>query len=167
MADNTASDIAALTARLDLLEAERGVLRTLYRYGHAIDYGLEADWVDCFLPDGAYELRFRAKPRNYNPLRGTPTPLGARHVGHDQIHAFAANHTRPPGRWHKHFMVEPIIDVAGDTARVQSYFARIDHEGSAAQLRSFGRYIDILKRCADGRWRFAERIAEIESTLFT
>jgi len=167
MADKNIADIAALAARLDLLEAERAILHTLYRYGHAIDYGLEADWVDCFLPDGAYDLRFRAKPQAYNPLKGTPTPLGARHEGHAQIRAFVANHTRAPARWHKHVLVEPVIAVTGDTATVQSYFLRVDHEDEGrAAIRSFGRYLDRMKRCPDGQWRFVERVAEIESTLF-
>ncbi len=167
MGDNTTSDVKALTARLDLLEAERAVLHTLNRYGHAIDYGLEADWVDCFLPTGAYDLRFREKPKAYNPLQGTPTERGARHVGHAQIAAFVANHTRAPGRWHKHVLVEPMITVTGDTARVQSYFLRVDHEDEGkAAIRSFGRYLDRMRRCADGQWRFEEGVAEIESTLF-
>jgi hypothetical protein len=30
-------------------------------------------------------------------------------------------------------------------------------------VRVFGRYLDKLVRCPDGRWRFRERIAEVES----
>jgi hypothetical protein len=78
-------------ATLGLLEAEREVLRALYRYGHAIDYGDEQEWVDCFLPNGVYDLRFAVKPPNYNALKGTPTKRGVRHVGHEQIAALTCN----------------------------------------------------------------------------
>src|SRR5262249_35391909 len=43
--------------RLDALEAERAILDTLYRYGHTIDYGDEAGWVDCFTTDAVYDVR--------------------------------------------------------------------------------------------------------------
>ena len=42
-------DVQELLRRLAALEAERAILRTLYRYGHSIDYGLEQEWVDCFI----------------------------------------------------------------------------------------------------------------------
>jgi len=42
-------DVQELVRRLAALEAERAILRSLYRYGHSIDYGLEREWVDCFL----------------------------------------------------------------------------------------------------------------------
>ena len=53
-----------LTRRLAALEAERGVLATLYKYGHALDYGAEADWVDCFAAAAHYEVRERGAGTN-------------------------------------------------------------------------------------------------------
>ena len=43
-------------------------------------------------------------------------------------------------------------------------FARLDRYTSGPGIRSFGRYRDVLARCADGRWRFKERIAEREAS---
>ena len=47
----------SLEDRLARLEAEAAILRTLHRYGHAIDAGDEAAWVDLFTPDGEFQVR--------------------------------------------------------------------------------------------------------------
>ena len=144
---------ADLREQVALLMAERAVLDTLYRYGHSIDYGLEEDWLDCFEPDGAFDVRYRvgAKPSR-------------RHEGPDGLTAFIAAHSRAPHRWHKHLLFEPLVTVDGDRARARSYFARLDadHDGTPF-VRAFGRYLDELVRGPDGRWRFVERVAEVEA----
>ena len=146
------------SVELDLLVAERAVLRTLYRYGHSIDYGLEEDWLDCFVPDGAFDVRYRvgAKPSR-------------RFEGRDDLAAFIAAHSRAPDFWHKHLLFEPLVTVDGDRASVRSYFARLDasDDGGAPFVRAFGRYLDELVRGSDGEWRFAERIAEVEAVVAT
>jgi len=53
--------------------------------------------------------------------------------------------------------------VTGDSATVQSYFMRVEpRDGGPTQIVASGRYIDRLIRCDDGRWRFVERVAEID-----
>ena len=143
-----------LIRRLAALEAERGVLTTLYQYGHALDYGAEADWVDCFAAAAHYELRDRAA--------GTADSVRS-YDGRDELAAFAAGHTRAPERFHKHLVADPLISVDGDRATASSYFLRLDEVGGERVVYAFGRYHDELVRCPDGRWRFAVRIAEIES----
>ncbi len=143
-----------LTRRLAALEAERGVLATLYRYGHALDYGAEADWVDCFAAAAHYEVRERGA--------GTTDSVRS-YDGRDELAAFAAGHTRAPERFHKHLVADPLIAVDGDRAVVTSYFLRLDDVGGERVVYAFGRYHDELVRCADGRWRLAVRIAEVES----
>lgn len=148
------TDLDELTRRLAALEAERGVLATLYRYGHALDYGAEADWVDCFAAAAHYEVR----------ERGAATTDGVRsYDGRDELAAFAAGHTRAPERFHKHLVADPLIAVDGDHATAVSYFLRLDDVGGERVVYAFGRYRDELVRCADDRWRFAVRIAEVES----
>ena len=142
----------SLERRLALLEDERGVLRTLHAYGHAIDVGDEPAWVDCFAPDGVFDIRARL-PHQPNRLIS----------GRDELRAFISSHTRAPELWHKHLLVEPLIDVAGDTATCVSYLAVLMEHEEKPVLRVFGRYRDRLSRCEDGRWRFAVRIAEVES----
>jgi 3-phenylpropionate/cinnamic acid dioxygenase small subunit len=143
-----------LTRRLVALEAERGVLATLYRYGHALDYGAEADWVDCFAAAAHYEVRERGA--------GTTDSVRS-YDGRNELAAFAAGHTRAPERFHKHLVADPLIAVDGDRATAVSYFLRFDDVGGERVVYAFGRYHDELVRCADGRWRFAVRIAEVES----
>lgn len=92
-----------LHQRLQVLEDERAILKTLHRYGHSMDYGPDADFVDCFQPDGVWEVRMRV------------TGHGFRCDGHAQLEA----------------------SLAGQT-----------------QVRA--------PACPDGRWRFSERIAEID-----
>jgi hypothetical protein len=141
-----------LERRVALLEDERAILRRLYAYGHAIDYGDEAAWVGCFAEAGVFDIRTR--------LEGTPNMVVS---GRDELRSFVSRHTRAPERWHKHMLVEPRIAVDGDTAGSDAYFAVLMEHDEQPILRVFGRYRDRLVREADGEWRFLERIAEIES----
>ncbi|HEV8712279.1 MAG TPA: nuclear transport factor 2 family protein [Candidatus Binatia bacterium] len=145
-------DVQELVRRLEALEAERAILRTLYRYGHSIDYGLEQEWVDCFTADGVFDVRRRVGPAS------------ARYEGRAALAAFIAQHTRAPGRYHKHMLMEPVISVSGDQAIVQSYFTRLDATRDGRPfIRAFGRYLDRMVKGADGIWRFTERVAEVEA----
>jgi 3-phenylpropionate/cinnamic acid dioxygenase small subunit len=148
------TDPDELIRRLQALEAERGVLAALYRYGHALDYGAEADWIDCFAAAAHYEIR--------EPGPGTTCSVRS-YDGRDELAAFAAGHTRAPERFHKHLVADPVIAVDGDRANAVSYFLRLDDVDGERVVYAFGRYRDELVRCTDGRWRFAERIAEVES----
>jgi ketosteroid isomerase-like protein len=143
---------AGLERRLALLEDERAVLRTLHRYAHALDYGDEAAWIDLFTDDAVFDARGR------NPSDVTRVTRGR-----EALAEFAARFSWPPAGWHKHLVIEPLVDVSGDEATATSYLAVLRDEGDVPVLWVFGRYRDRLVRCADGRWRFTERIAEVES----
>ena len=154
---NADERLATLEARVAVLEAERGVVANMYRYAHAIDYGLEAEWVDCFTADGAFDMRTR--PR-FGPGEGR------RHEGREALAAFIATHTRAPETWHKHLMAQPRIalDADGERASVTSFFLRLDEDAAGEPyVLVFGRYRDRARRCADGLWRFEERVVEIEA----
>jgi 3-phenylpropionate/cinnamic acid dioxygenase small subunit len=143
-----------LIARVAALEAERDILRTMYRYGHTIDVGDEDGWLECFAEEGVFAAR--SERPQYPPF----------HIeGRAALRDFIQKHTRPPGLWHKHLLVEPLIEVDGDHATARSYFVvLVEHEGRPT-VRVFGRYADRLSRAADGRWRFAERLAMIDSVM--
>jgi len=127
---------STIEARLRSLEDERAILQTLYLYGHSLDDGREDVFMDCWTPiAGVAALR----------------------------EAFRA-HSHAPLAWHKHMLFLPRVRVEGDRAVVDSMFARLDRYASGPAVRSFGRYRDVLLRCADGRWRLQERIAEREAT---
>jgi hypothetical protein len=150
------SEIDDLKARLDLLEAEREVLRNLHRYAQTIDYGDEEGWVDCFAEDGVFDIRAR--------LQGSHQP-NRLISGREELRAFIARHTRAPELWHKHMIVEPVIDVdlAAGTAMNRCYLFVLMEAEEMPVVRVFGQYKDTLVRCDDGRWRFRHRIAEVES----
>jgi hypothetical protein len=133
--------------RLRRLEDERAILRTLSTYGHGIDYGLEDEFVDCWVPDGVLEW-----PAPHLP-----------YVGRDAIRETFRRHTHAPQRFHKHVVVAPVIELEGDRATVQSYFARLDDFSGGPGITGFGRYVDALVRCEDGRWRFQVRRTELEA----
>ena len=145
-------------SRLQLLEDERDVLKTLYAYGSAIDYGLEADFADCWTEDAVLLW-------GKTPHRQLPQFPVRRLEGRDAIvEAFRA-HTHAPDLFHKHLLYQPTIRIDGDRAFVRSGFGRLDESPEGPVIRSFGRYVDELVRCADGRWRFESREAEVESVV--
>jgi hypothetical protein len=140
-----------LVKRLELLEDERAILQTLYRYGHCIDYGLEQEWVGLFTEDGIYEIRFR-QPGSV-----------MRKEGCQALAQFIAKHTRAPARYHKHLLVEPLITLeSNNQATVESYFVRVDEGEGKLYMLAFGRYHDRLVR-HNSRWLFKERICEVEA----
>ena len=132
--------------RLRRLEDEKAILDTLYAYGHGLDYGDEDAWIDCWTEDAELDWPGRAFMR-----------------GHAQLRAGFRAHTHAPALYHKHVVVEPMITIRGDSATVLSMFARLDRYPDGPGIRAFGRYRDTLVRCADGRWRFTQRLAEIEA----
>lgn len=145
-----------LAATVRALEDERGILKTLYQYGHAIDYGDHEEWVDCFTEDAVY-----------NVCRGEQTGRASDSFcceGRAELAAFVSRRSRPPKAWYKHLLFEPLITIEGRCATAVSYFAIFDHASSGPYLRGFGRYRDRLVYCSDGEWRFKERTAEFESS---
>jgi ketosteroid isomerase-like protein len=146
---STDVDVRELAARVQRLEDEREILRTLYAYAHSIDYGDEALFLDCWAENAQLEWPWRA-------------PI----VGEAALTEVFRQHTHAPDVYHKHLMVEPRIDLQGDEATVHSLYSRMDRdEHNEPYVRSFGRYVDRLVRCSDGRWRFASRRAENEAVV--
>jgi hypothetical protein len=110
--------------------------------------------VDCFTQDGAFQMV---------EVHGADKTVRVRHDGREKLAGFIPGHTSAPLMYHKHLTTVPIIAIDGDTADVRSYFCRIDAGESGPYVWSFGQYLDRLQRCADGRWRVAERVLEVES----
>lgn len=160
---NDADKLAQMETRLLHLENLEAIRDSLHRYAHSIDYGLEEDWVDCFTKDGRFVFKFLP---GKSPYPGSEPEDGASFAfdGHAKLRRFIQGHSRAPDVYHKHLMVEPRIEIQGGSARVRSYFVLVlEMEDRSRDLFTFGRYLDVMHRESDGRWRFRERIAEVEA----
>jgi 3-phenylpropionate/cinnamic acid dioxygenase small subunit len=155
----------ALVQRLEVLEAERHILDVLIRYGHCIDYGDQAGFVECFTEDAIWEALPADESVRSAQLRGGRKVI--RYVGREELRTFVSTHTRAPQRWHKHFLVSPRVEITGDTAHVVNYFLRIDRNGNdtGSHVRAFGRNQSRVFRCSDGAWRIAHMVAEVEAFI--
>src|SRR5690242_11694709 len=102
----------SLEARLALLEAEREILRTLYQYAHTLDYGPEAEFLDCFIEEGSWERTRARRPGDVARFEGRE---GLRRFFNDPARG------RAPEVYFKHLVSEPRITFHGDEADVVSY----------------------------------------------
>ena len=162
MGENVMERVEALEKRLKVLEEERAILSTLYTYGHAIDYGLKAEWLDCFTDDAVYKVQAFGITI---PEVGVKQPASGL-KGKKILSMYIANHTKSPELRHKHFLVEPVIRLDdGGQAFVESYFARLDEDRNGPYVLAFGRYLDKMIKSKDGKWRFKERICDMESRM--
>lgn len=156
-------DLEALLAEISILEAESDILRTLYRYGHAIDAGRDEDWVDCFTDDGAIDVHYGADRAATARLgAGVRHATGVRHQGKAALRIFIEGHTHPPAHVHQHVLIEPRITVSGDTGSGVSYMMRIDLLDRVPRITTLGRYLDSYRRVAEHEWRIAERVVLID-----
>lgn len=150
--DRSPLSLEEVTDRLRRMEDEAAVIRVLYQYAHAIDYGDEPLWVDCFTEDAVWEA--------FNEVLGKTMRLS----GRDELARFAYEHTRPPIAHHKHLVTEPIVQLSGDSATSSCYFLVLAAgQGGLPALATFGRYVDEHRRDGDGRWRIARRRAEADA----
>lgn len=140
---------------LEVLLAERAITRALHAYAHAMDYGDEAAWVDVFTEDAVFDVVEVVGGRRVH-----------REEGRGDLAAYVAAYPKPP-RFRKHIVVDPIIEVDGDTAKVEAYWLLLerDDDNGRPVLSSFGHYDDRWVKQA-GTWRIAHRYAEVEASIY-
>jgi hypothetical protein len=154
MSKSGAPTIDELQKRLEVVEDERAILQTLYHFCHCADYGLDQEWVDYFTEDGVFGVRAR---------EGLADIPDARVQGREALASFRTRQTRAPAKYHKHLMAEPVITFKSrNEANVVSYLLIVDSGGGRIYVLVFGRYHDRMVKLG-GRWRFKERIFEIEA----
>jgi hypothetical protein len=136
-------------------EAERGIRHTMDLYAHAMDYGEEAVWTDCFTDDALFLVNDAQK--GFEEIY--------RVKGAERLAAYIAAYPRPPAIFAKHVCTQVLVRVEGETATAESFWLAVNSEGEGGRpnIMAFGRYKDRLSLCPDGRWRFKERICETES----
>jgi len=80
-----------------------------------------------------------------------------------ELAAFVAAHPRAPAALHKHLLINPLIELRGNEARVASYFQLLLDIDGNPETYCFGRYLDRLVRSDGGLWRFTARMAHVQS----
>jgi hypothetical protein len=145
-----------LESRIKALEAERGILQTMHKYGHTWDYGPVEERLDCFTDDAVVNL--------IRKHAGVGDEEEVRYSGRDELLAkWIGPHIMAPQAYFKHVMVEPRITlISDDEARVQSMFCVLYNRDGVPYVSNYGRYFDHLRKCGDGVWRFKEKVAEVE-----
>jgi hypothetical protein len=147
--------LARIEERLQELEDREGIRDAIHRFGHALDYGPAEAWVDCFTPDGVFDIRTRKGLPSYNEY---PTV----NRGSEALLKLAMAHPVAPDEYHKHLTLLPeYIEIKGDTAKVRSYFIVIHEIKGPPETVHSGSYDDVFVRCPDGRWRIKERVVEV------
>jgi ketosteroid isomerase-like protein len=132
--------IDQLEARLRLHDDERAIVRLLSRYAHAMYDGHVEDFVACWAEDAVFEH----------------VRHGQVYVGHERLREFFHGVSHAPAAFHKHVVIEPIIEIEGDEARCVSEFLFVQDRGGP-YISHFGRYLDRFARGDDGSWRFTSR----------
>lgn len=150
-----------LEKRIQRLEDEKAIIETLTLYGHYIDYGLKEDFANLFTEDAVYHAIYRGVSM---PSIGIPQEKNVGITGRPKILEYVKTHTQPPELWHKHCAWNPVITFKSDTeASSVVYMARYDEDADGPWMMLFGRYVDEFVKCSDGKWRFKNRICEVES----
>ncbi|MFA4926953.1 MAG: nuclear transport factor 2 family protein [Patulibacter sp.] len=150
--DHGSVTLEALAARLAAWEDERAVVAVLTAYGHAIDAGDEAAWLDCFTDDARFSTSGAGRGRMAFDVSGRPA-----------LEDFVSRHSRRPHGFQEHLMLNPVIRFpATDEAHVVSRFLVLMRHEQRPAIRAFGRYEDTLRREPGGTWRIVHRHAHID-----
>jgi hypothetical protein len=146
MAENAAARLAALEDREAIRE-----LRATYCF--LVDDGRFDELVDgCFTEDARCDFR--------STVEGGLAPVLAN--GREEVRSFFTQVVPALLREMRHTVHNDRIDLDGDRASGDCYFELTAIEAASGEpVLGAGRYIDRYRR-VDGRWRFAERRAEID-----
>ena len=144
--------MATLDERVRALEDEKAILETLVCYARCMDQGDDnAVFANCFTDSGVWQATIDG------PWAGLG---GSRHAGRleierwfDDIKTFRNSQAGKA----KHYVIAPSITIDGDCATAETYHLEVMSSPDGPVISSMGRYLDVLLRCADGRWRFQER----------
>jgi hypothetical protein len=141
------TSLSELARRLSRLEAQTEIMRTLNAYTTAHYNGDLALYLDCFLPDGVQE-----HPGGIPPARG-----------HAQLSSRFTRNAHAPESYHKIILIDPLIEIDGENAHVESDWVLVQGGRSVVYISVFGHYSDELVSQLDGRWRIRLRRVATEA----
>lgn len=140
---------STLAAQIARLEAERDVLHLLHALCTTVDGDSVTAWLECFTQDGAF---------SWAPADGAP--LGLDLNGRGELGEWFARHRKQnPVGTQMHVLLHPVIVVDGDHASATTGYLTVRRTADGLQVASAGRYMDVVRREADGRWRLSEHRA--------
>ena len=141
---------SSIEDRLLALEDHHAIVRVLHEYAHGLDYGPLEAFLDVFERDGRWmRVDGRLPERSFE--------------GHSGLEQMWTVHSHAPEYFHKHAVLNPVVEVTGDEAKARSYLIFVCDHPDGPYVRAFSRCTDRLARNSDGKWRIVERRAELES----
>ncbi len=123
------------------LEDKFAIEELIARYNQSLDSGDYPTWVACWADDAILD------------------GIGKLLTGKAQIQAFADQYegsTRSKINGLKHYTVNILSKIDGDTAKSRSYLQLVNTTDKGVKIIFTGRYEDDLKR-VNGQWQFARR----------
>lgn len=124
-----------------LIEDKFAIEELIARYNQSLDSGDYPTWVACWADDAILD------------------GIGKLLNGKPQIQAFADQYegsTRSKINALKHYTVNILSKIEGDTATSGSYLQLVNTTDKGVKIIFTGRYEDDLKR-VNGQWQFARR----------
>lgn len=123
------------------IEDKFAIEELISRYNQSLDRGDYPTWVACWTDDAVLD------------------GIGQLLTGKAQIQAFADTYedsTRSKLNGLKHYTVNILSTIEGDTAKSSSYLQLVKTTDKGVKIIFTGRYEDSLRR-VDGHWQFAKR----------
>jgi hypothetical protein len=156
------SELEQLRGRVAMLEDRELVREALYRYAHTAESGTDDEFLQCFTPDGVFDIHYGDYPGPVPVYAGTRHEKGVRHEGAAQLAAYISGTPfRRAGTAQFRMLADPIIEIAGDEATARSYLIGVMPIGRIPEVLDLGRYHDRLRRVGPRDWRIAHRIVEV------
>lgn len=126
-----------LATRVRRLEDLHALHQLRARYCQYLDDGRWTELAELFTPDGAFLGLSEAR-------------------GHEQLRRFFSGLQEGPLTSWWHFSANETLELDGDRATGATWLLQPCVVDGRSHLAA-GRYTDLMVRCDDGRWRFAER----------
>jgi len=159
----------SLERRVKAIEDREAILKTLYAYTYAIDFGHNVrEYTDLYTEDALFQsvaapVPGRTWSMSPTVAEGSRTGPGAV-VGREALEKWITNEWAmrerllAAGHYRIHETIAPDVTIDGDRAYVHSYFQTTDNDSGRIYMVSIGVYRDELVRSADGHWRIRERL---------
>lgn len=164
-----ATETHTLEQRVRAIEDREAILKTMYDYAYALDFGKDVrEYTDLYTDDAVFQSvppppTGAAVPADL-AARAEMRPAAGAVVGRKALEAWITNEWQvrdrllAAGHYRIHEMMESDIVLDGDSATSRSYFQTTDNDNGHIFVVSIGVYKDTLARSHDGRWRLKERL---------